>query len=156
MQNWKLVSLLIISLAGSVACKSSKQKNSAPAQTSTENKSTTVVDKVEKVDTAAASSVPEPSTYGFTVSFYSTGGGTDSKMIERFNAFVASYEKEKNVTLEHETNGWGREGEVDYCFKLDELSEKERNDFSQQAMKLLSESQLVHYMQNGQCHQRRR
>ena len=155
MQNWKLVSLTVLSLSTSIACKSSKQKNSAPAQASTENRATTVVDEVKTGDTATASSVPEPSTYGFTVSFYSTGGGTDSKMIDRFNAFVASYEKEKNVTLAHETNGWGREGEVDYCFKLAELSEKERIDFSQQAMKLLSESQLVHYMQNGQCHQKR-
>lgn len=143
-------------MAGNIACKSSKQKNSAPSQASTENKATTVVDIVKTGDTATASSVPEPPTYGLSVSFYSTGGGTDSKMITRFNEFVAAYEKEKNVTLVVEKNSWGREGEVDYCYKLDELSEKERNDFSQQATKLLSESQLVHVMQNGRCHEKRR
>ena len=123
-----------------VSCKSSKQ-----------NSKTNVVDKVEPAATmqeapvevtyadpaqqkkheASAqneASVPEKvmeSSYPVTVSFYSIGEGTDGSAITRFKEFILEFNTKESVLLAYETNPWGREGEVDYCFKLEELDGKQ-------------------------------
>lgn len=94
--------------------------------------------------------------YPLSVSFFSIGEGTDGKMMNRYKEFIAIFSKEKKLTLAYEQNAWGREGEVDYCFLLEELNAKQRIEFIEKSKTLLAESKLVHVVENGRCHPKRR
>src|SRR6185369_17109930 len=59
--------------------------------------------------------------YRLVVEFYSAGGGIDYKTQADFDKFVTTYTKK--VAFEH--TSYGREGETDYCLKLNELSASE-------------------------------
>src|SRR5688572_16103050 len=61
--------------------------------------------------------VPVEEKYRFLVSFYSIGQGIDGDVQQKFLDWVNGYAKKVVFEEAH----WGREGEVDYCFKLTEL-----------------------------------
>ncbi|MBI4931886.1 MAG: hypothetical protein HY841_14080 [Bacteroidetes bacterium] len=86
-------------------------------------------------------------TYPLVISFYSKGGGIDSKVNGEFEKFLTSYSKK----IVYEPTHWGREGEVDYCLKLSELSTAEQTDFVKKAKEVLSKSALVHINENTAC-----
>ncbi len=95
-------------------------------------------------DTAAAVTAE---TYGMVVSFYSPGNGIDHKTNEAFVEFV----KEKYPQINLQGHRWGREGEVDYCINLNELSTDEQSTFIKEAKELLSASKKVHIYENSTC-----
>ena len=81
------------------------------------------------------------------VEFYSIGEGIDFKTKEDFDKFLNTYTKK----LVYEPASWGREGEIDYCLKINELSPAEQTDFVKKAKELLSRSKLVHVNENAKC-----
>ncbi|MEK6615747.1 MAG: hypothetical protein AABZ32_06510 [Bacteroidota bacterium] len=85
--------------------------------------------------------------YRFVVEFYSIGEGVDYKVKEAFEIFLNSYPKK----IAFEPTPWGREGEIDYCLSLSELSSTEQNDFVKKAKDVLSKSKLVHSNENAPC-----
>lgn len=85
--------------------------------------------------------------YRLVVSFYSIGEGTDYKTKEEFEKFLLGYKKK----IAFEPALWGREGEVDYCLKINELTPEEQIDFIRKAKELLSKSKLVHVDENAKC-----
>lgn len=94
-----------------------------------------------------AETTPAADTYRFWVSFYSTGEGIDLKNKEEFEKFLNSYPKK----IAYEPTRWGREGETDYCLKLNELSSTEQADFIKKAKEVLAKSRLVHVDENAKC-----
>jgi hypothetical protein len=86
-------------------------------------------------------------TYRLVVSFYSTAGGIDTKVNGEFEKFLSSYPKK----TAYEPTHWGREGEVDYCLKLSELSTTEQSDFIKKAKDVLNKSTIVHINENAGC-----
>lgn len=94
--------------------------------------------------------------YALTLSFYSIGEGSDGAAINSFKQYLETFNKSEQVSLAYEMNAWGREGEVDYCFMLEELSGDQRDKFISGAKKLFTEKNLVHLNENGQCHPKRR
>lgn len=93
--------------------------------------------------------------YAFTASFYSIGEGTDGPAINNFREYIAAFNSSEKVNLSYESNAWGREGEIDFCFLLEELSAKQRIKFIEGAKKLFTEKNLVHLAENGRCHPKR-
>ena len=85
------------------------------------------------------------------VSFYSICCGIDQQAQESFDKFIKRYEKSKRKQLARATVHWGREGEIDYCLPLSELSAKERKSFVSQVRSLLRKSKLVHIDENVAC-----
>lgn len=85
--------------------------------------------------------------YKLVISFYSIGGGTDGTYIRKFNEFVENYNPKPNAII----TPWGREGEIDYCFTLNELSTKQKKDFINQVRELLKDCKLVHINENAPC-----
>lgn len=85
------------------------------------------------------------------VSFYSICCGIDHKAQERLDKFIRRYEKAKSKQLTKEAVRWGREGEVDYCLKLSELSRREQRRFISNVRRLLKRSKLVHINENVAC-----
>lgn len=85
--------------------------------------------------------------YTLVISFYSIGGGTDGTHIRKFNEFVENYNPKPSPII----TPWGREGEIDYCFTLNELSTKQKKDFVNQVRELLKDCKLVHINENAPC-----
>lgn len=83
----------------------------------------------------------------YVVSFYSIGEGIDGKVKDAFVKFLESYPKKIAYTPAH----WGREGEIDYCLALNELSGAEQTEFIKKANEILSKSRLVHTQENAKC-----
>ena len=114
-----------------ISCKC--KKNAATTSSTTTTQQTT---------TASASQKDE--TIRFEVMFASKGGGIDGKMRDEFINFVQTYPKKPAYTTKH----WGREGETDYYFTLNELSPSEQTEFITKANALISKSELVHAKEN--------
>lgn len=110
----------------------------------------------EKAEAPPKVEEPIKIVYALNVSFYSIGEGTDGAAINSFKQYLETFNKSEQVSLAYEMNAWGREGEVDYCFMLEELSGKQRDKFISGAKKLFTEKNLVHLNENGQCHPKRR
>ena len=89
------------------------------------------------------------------VSFYSICCGIDHKAQENLDKFIKRYEKAKGKRLTKAAVRWGREGEIDYCFKLSELSRREQKRFISKVRLLLKESKLVHINENVACQSER-
>ena len=85
------------------------------------------------------------------VSFYSICCGIDHKAQEDLDKFIKRYEKAKGKQLTKAAVHWGKEGEIDYCLKLSELSLREQKRFIAQVRLLLKKSKLVHINENVAC-----
>ncbi len=106
--------------------------------------------------TATASPVPTADTgtttagapeYALVVSFYSPGNGTDAEAFARLEKLIAEHPKKPSRT----TTRWGREGEHDECFTLQELGEAERAEFIAAVKKSMSTSNRVNINEKGEC-----
>lgn len=87
---------------------------------------------------------PQEEKCRLVVSFYSIGAGIDLGTHAAFEKFLGAYPKKISYELTH----WGREGEMDYCLKLDGLSASEQDEFVKKAKELLVKSKLVHIHEN--------
>jgi hypothetical protein len=86
--------------------------------------------------------------YRLIVSFYSKGEGPDSKAMDICQTYISDYETRNRLKVSYDKIGWGREGEVDYCFHLDNLGPDAQSSFIIQLRELLIQSQLVHIDEN--------
>jgi hypothetical protein len=85
--------------------------------------------------------------YPLVLSFYSIGTGVDGNHLRKFSEFLESYQPKLNPIV----TPWGREGEVDFCFTLSELSTKQRSQFVKQVREQLKDCKLVHINENAPC-----
>lgn len=94
-------------------------------------------------------------TQRLVVSFYSICCGIDQQAKEKLDEFIKRYEKAKGKQLTKAAIRWGREGEIDYCLRLSELSPRERKRFIAKVRLLLKRSKLVHIKENVACQSER-
>lgn len=88
------------------------------------------------------------------VSFSSPGNGIDYKVKKESDECITSDEKDKDVRLAKEERHWGKEGELDYCFKLSELSKEEQEDFVARIKSLVKKSKRTGLVENAPCRNR--
>ncbi len=98
----------------------------------------------------------QDSLYRFTVSFISIGSGIDHKAHEEFIAFIKLFDTQNSVTILTEKSSWGREGESDYCMKLQELTLEQQEQFITATKDILKNSKRVRYRENSICRAGRR
>jgi hypothetical protein len=89
--------------------------------------------------------------YRFIVSFISIGEGTDRNGRETLDGVLASWEKKKGAPVAFESVPWGREGEVDFCFNLKELSKKEQELFIADMKTAFNGRSLIQMTENQPC-----
>ncbi len=89
------------------------------------------------------------------VSFYSICCGINRQAQEKFDKFITGYEKKRGKRLAKTAIRWGKEGEIDYCLRLSELSPRERKIFIYRVRLLLKRSKLVHINENVPCRSER-
>ncbi len=85
--------------------------------------------------------------YRLVISFFSPGNGIDHKMKQEYTKFIENYRKK----ITYEDIPWGKEGEIDFCFPLKELSGKEQEEFVKTSKEVLSKSTRVHVYENTPC-----
>lgn len=93
------------------------------------------------------------SDYRLIVSFISFANGIDYESKNKIVEFISDYEEKKGVNIAKEVIHWGREGEVDYCFKLTEISQSEQKKFISKIKLLSLESQRIQLRENSPCQQ---
>lgn len=134
------------------SCNKKKETTSASSATYTQAQTTTTsttssTAATSTASTTTASVAPKDENMRFVVSFYSTASGIDLKINDEFVKFLDSYPKKINYTPSH----WGREGEIDYCLALKELTPSEQTEFVKKANEILVKSKLVHIKENAKC-----
>jgi hypothetical protein len=87
----------------------------------------------------------DPSICNLNVSFRSSGAGIDRRSYKVFMDYLSIFETEEKVKLNYQQIFWGREGEMDYCFKYDNLNEKQITRLEEQIKEMFIESKSVYY-----------
>lgn len=98
---------------------------------------------------AAGNSATKDSSYRFIVSFISIGSGIDRKAKTQYEQFLKDFELKNNLTISYEKKYWGREGEVNFCFMLNELKKEEQESFILQSKNLLINSTRVRFKETN-------
>lgn len=107
----------------------------------------------ENSATISSNQTASPITYRLIVSFISKGAGPDSEKIKSFLAYANGHPKKPA----YQTIAWGREGEVDYCFTLSELtSKKDLVTFIEDIKKLGAGSDMLIISENTECQHKSR
>lgn len=135
--------MIVIPVAAILICACSSVKKTDD-QAGSENRS------------SVSSSLLPDSVYRFTVSFISIGSGIDHQAREEFMVFIKQFSEQNSVTIRTEKSSWGREGESDYCMKLEELTSEQQEKFITATKDILKNSKRVRYRENSTCRAGRR
>jgi hypothetical protein len=87
--------------------------------------------------------------YRFIVSFFSIGSGIDKKSKNQYQEFIKEYELKNGISIVYEIVNWGKEGEINFCFKLNELNKEGQEIFILESKKILSNSPRVRFKENA-------
>ena len=117
-----------------------------------ENEATNLKDDPDSVVSKPVSET----TYRFIVSFYSIGEGTEQKQIEKLEGFLYQYRQKNKKTIPVQKTFWGREGELDFCISLKEISLSDQLVFIQDCKNELKTAKWVHFIENSPCRKKRR
>lgn len=85
--------------------------------------------------------------YRLTISFISRGEGIDYKTKESFEKWLKDQPKHPAYEVTH----WGREGETNFCLKLNELSTREQEIFVRDVRTQLTDKPLVLVSEYAAC-----
>ena len=151
-----LIAIAAIGLVA-VSCKSKKEiaaRSNAKADSTRIADSMAAVAAVADVQTIAVGE-PNPATptpndsIRLNVSFYSPGSGINYRAAQSLNSFLTKYEDANPGAVTVYKTAWGREGEVDYCFKV---NDKAKGDaFVKQVKDLLAGQDRINYKENTTC-----
>jgi len=89
--------------------------------------------------------------YHIVVSFYSIGAGINTQARNALNNLLEEYTTQKNLPVHVEKRPWGREGEVDYCIDLKDLTQKDRQQFINKSKEYLASQDWVRIKENTVC-----
>lgn len=104
---------------------------------------------------SAASGKSKSTTYRLIVSFISIGTGIDATAKSSLDELIKRTQKEIGKSVENTSTSWGREGEVDYCITLKELSKDQQAKFVSDTKKILSGNSRVFITENAECKHKR-
>jgi hypothetical protein len=117
---------------------------------STEKKKCRLFKRKNKTEAAKVNS--DNPKYRLAISFISIGTGTDAKAFKSVDSLLSKQSK-KLVCVDQP---WGREGELDKYFMLDELSSKEQKSLISKLKKLCEGNQMVIISENVENQRKRR
>lgn len=89
--------------------------------------------------------------YRFIVSFFSVSAGPDNEGMRAFDDWVARYSEKRGIQIKYEKTSWGREGETEYCFLLNEMTPAEQTEFVASAREQLKSASRVNTYENQPC-----
>lgn len=137
----KIIVLLLVSLLSLTIA----------AQTDSTSKKKCRLFKKKKTSTTAKVQ-DEHQKYRLAISFISYGGGIDGKIYNKVDSFIASRRKKLDCVVQ----AWGREGETDKYYPLNELSSKEQKTMISQLKKICEGNEMVIISENVENQRKRR
>lgn len=143
------------------SCKSSQPTPGTPATPPVASNNSHADSPVVKEPTEPVEPIvqknPNENSYRFIISFISIGEGTDRNAKQILDSVLAEWETRKDqiMKINFETVPWGREGEVDFCFLLKELNDKEQIQFITGVKERFKGHQLVQFAENEPCRHKR-
>jgi hypothetical protein len=108
-------------------------------------------DNAKKADSAVTQFKDTTEKYRLVVMFYSIGEGTEYQFIKAFEDSIGSFSHKSGKKINYSKKAWGREGETDFCLKLNELAEAEKEDFIQMTRDLFKKAKWVNVYENYTC-----
>ena len=153
--------ILAFSLLFILSCKPQKQANETASKTPVA--ANTAVDAVV-INNGEAEVAVTPDqkmqsatdiSYRFIVSFISIGEGTDRNAKEIFDSFLNDWKTNQKKEINYETVQWGREGEVDFCFPLSELTDGQQKQFVGGIREKFKGHDLIQFAENEPCRHKR-
>ena len=101
-------------------------------------------EKANKEDSKATNlTVDNDSICRFQVSFISIGSGPDRPAKQKFTEFINDFNALNNLNITPKIVNWGREGEQDYCFKLEGIKTESQEKFISESKLLFTDNSLV-------------
>ncbi len=170
----KLTQILLISfvMIGSYACNCHKDasKDTSSAGTSTQNtgggtqnsttgtntSNTTITTQTTASSTTNKMQGDTVSVCRLAVSFISFGAGTDAEARPMLDKYVQQFMDATTKRIVYDAIPWGREGEMDMCFTLDNLSPEEQTRFINGVRDTFKGHELVRVDENKKKMTRRR
>ncbi|HRH67214.1 MAG TPA: hypothetical protein PLU53_13005 [Bacteroidia bacterium] len=151
----QLLSLLTFMMLSFGACKNHKESTKTP-ESATEKTGSTAAAAIDSpaVKPVVTDSLA-PDTYRLTVVFFSIGMGTDGPSLLRFEESIGTYSAEIGKNIDYERANWGREGETDFCLRLNELSSAQQAEFVARTKELLKSAKWVNIYENKPCQHKR-
>lgn len=147
-----LVAIAAIGLLA-VSCKGKKEMS---VRSNAKADSIRIADSMAAVANVPTIAVGEPNpatptndSIRLNVSFYSPGSGINYLAARKLDAFLTRYQSENPGAITIYKSAWGREGEVDYCFKMNDKSKGD--SFVKQVMDLLKGEDRINYKENTTC-----
>lgn len=89
--------------------------------------------------------------YRVIVAFISKAAGPDRILMAGLESYIVTFGKKYEKTIVYDKYVAGREGEMDYCFYLKELSSAKQKEFISGLQNLTKDSQLVFIKENAFC-----
>ena len=90
-----------------------------------------------------------PESFRLVVTFISIGAGTDPAAKEMLDRYIADYKMRTGKIPAYVMIPWGREGEVDCCFNMNELSDSEQVDFIAGLRNSMKSRELIQINENA-------
>lgn len=146
---------VIILFAILVSCKNNKP-SSGTMDGEESRKTDSVTEVKEEVENPSNGNLKDTNLCRLMISFYSIGEGSDYKLIKELEDTITSYAAQTGKNIDFVKSSWGREGENDFSFKLNELSKEEQSDFVKRVREILKKGKLVSIYENHPCSTRGR
>jgi hypothetical protein len=131
--------LSLIFLFSLLSCKSRKDPN-VNAQVTTTVDSAGIERRRSEIET-----MPQ---HRLSVSFISIGSGISRDGLSKLEQYLEEQEKTDKVRLARVYKHWGREGEVDVLFSLDELNASRQAEFIQGLKNRMQNDSLIQVEEN--------
>jgi len=131
--------ILVASTILILACNPSKKANSV------------IITEVEESQRADQTEMPPASmekNIRLVVTFASIGAGIDPNGKTMLDGYINSFKEKSGKLVKYGTLAWGREGEYDCEFSLNELNLNEQTDFLKGLKKLFEGNQLIQIEEN--------
>lgn len=90
-----------------------------------------------------------PESFRLVISFISIGEGTDLNAATDLNSFISRFESQTGKSIAYIMIPWGREGEVDCCFEMNELDQITQSKFIADVKAAFSGRKLIQITENG-------
>ena len=132
------------------ACKCRKDQKATVVPQVTAGQNAVLVPDSAKIAEKQQAILAEP-THRLVVSFISIGEGTFSKGREQLNEHIETFQIKNKIYLNHVSKAWGREGESDVIFSLEELTAEQQVDFINGIKELFKGNQLILIEENSQA-----
>jgi hypothetical protein len=121
-----------------------KPAATSPATPATSNPQTVNTTKSWTREEAKAG----PDNFRLVVSFISIGAGTDPDAKQSLDKYIAEFKTRTGKMPAYVMIPWGREGEVDCCFNMDELTASEQGDFIAGLRNTMKSRELIQINEN--------